>query len=347
MAVARVASTRVAALSSQTSVTTGTVTVQVGDIMVAWGLMMRGDALVAPITVADGFSGGAYTKQVEVAVSSAVPYAAIWTKTMTVAGSAGLTFNRGAGASTDWTVGFVVFRGATGVGASASNHVNGAAPSVDMTLQGANSAVIQVDSDTIGIDTNVASDYTPTTLTWTLVASMPRVQAATYAFYAATTDDAGAAGTKTFGMGYPGGQNYALAVLELTAGASGPNVAVELWENGAFVQTLQAATALTAEDVLSLRWDASALADPSGAGVELRIVGDTATLDVGAIEWLDLYSVTAGQQALAGASHSVSTASGDLTVSHPLAGASDGSSTVVVALSVVSGFTEAWGMVLI
>jgi trimeric autotransporter adhesin len=145
-------------------------------------------------------------------------------------------------------------------------------------------------------------------------------------------------------------------------GPTNPTVAVELWENGAFVQTLQAATNLTAEGVLSFRWDASVLADPTGAGVELRIVGASAGIDVGAIEWLDLYAPsTGGPKAIAGASAgvstvgadvtaaysltgssaSLSTASGDIAATHPVAGSSASVSSAAASLGLLQQFAGA------
>lgn len=77
------------------------------------------------------------------------------------------------------------------------------------------------------------------------------------------------------------------ASLTETSSVYAPNVTVELWENGAFVATLGNYAALV-ENVLSATFNMSVLADPSGAGAEIRITGVSA--DIAAVEWNAAYA---------------------------------------------------------
>jgi hypothetical protein len=66
--------------------------------------------------------------------------------------------------------------------------------------------------------------------------------------------------------------------LRKTAGAGDPTVDVDLYEGGSLVQNLVSGVSITSTtgQKVTVPWDASLLADPSGAGAEIRITG-TAT----------------------------------------------------------------------
>jgi hypothetical protein len=71
----------------------------------------------------------------------------------------------------------------------------------------------------------------------------------------------------------------------------GANVTADLYESGSFVRTLGTFAIDANAKVLVLPWDATALADITGAGVELRLTSD-AQVDIGAVEWSAAYSTT-------------------------------------------------------
>jgi len=74
-----------------------------------------------------------------------------------------------------------------------------------------------------------------------------------------------------------------------------PTVRIDLYDAGVFKATVLAATSVTSAtgQPFSATWDASLLADATGAGVECYIYGtltDKETVEVGAVEWnVDYY----------------------------------------------------------
>jgi len=69
-----------------------------------------------------------------------------------------------------------------------------------------------------------------------------------------------------------------------------PTVRIDLYDAGVFKATVLAATSVTSAtgQLFSATWDASLLADATGAGVECYIYGtltDKETVEVGAVEW--------------------------------------------------------------
>lgn len=123
---------------------------------------------------------------------------------------------------------------------------------------------------------------------------------------------------------------------ELTVATEGAQLVLELWESGAYVADLGTYSVGPDPVVLSARWDATLLADPTGAGVELRIrtIGGSGA-DVGAVEWNALVYSTAGEQDhLTGTARGIAAPTGSLDVAHPLAGSAAG---VAVATGALTG----------
>lgn len=78
------------------------------------------------------------------------------------------------------------------------------------------------------------------------------------------------------------------------SGAVDPTCQLVLWENGSLVRGLVAADITSdVSQIFTMTWDISELADPTGAGVELKTImarsggspANRSAADVGAIEW--------------------------------------------------------------
>lgn len=84
------------------------------------------------------------------------------------------------------------------------------------------------------------------------------------------------------------------AWVRKVGGSGTPTATLELWENGALVATVLAATNVTSAvgQLLTATWNASLLSGLAGTNVECRITGtvggtggNRATIEVGAVEW--------------------------------------------------------------
>lgn len=91
-------------------------------------------------------------------------------------------------------------------------------------------------------------------------------------------------------------QLFRIWVRRTNNSARVPSLDLELYENGALLSTLLnnvAVNSVTGE-LLTAAWDASLLTDPTGAGVELRVVGNVSggpvaqrnTIEIGAVIWV-------------------------------------------------------------
>lgn len=94
-------------------------------------------------------------------------------------------------------------------------------------------------------------------------------------------------------------QEFRVGVRKKGTGAN-PSVSLELWEDGVFRSTLLTQS-ISTTTVLAATWDPTLLANTSGAGVELKVVGAGVaggSVEVGAVEWnatlADEKQITAG-----------------------------------------------------
>lgn len=131
-------------------------------------------------------------------------------------------------------------------------------------------------------------------------------------------------------------QTAALASSDTGAGSettkvkSAPQVMVQLWENGVLRQTI-GTYGVTGTQTLDVAFDATLLADPTGAGVEIRLVS-TQAFDVAAMVWDATYLSDGNQQLLTETQVATGVDSQSLTASSSSsdAGSSTESSTLFV-----------------
>lgn len=141
-------------------------------------------------------------------------------------GGAGWTLSvseTGSGAP-PWGFTALRFSGSDGFGASAKTNVDGAAPSLDITTQQDNSAIVVMVGDWNAVDGSSRTWRTVNGITPTAANSLERVyarDAVNYTVYVAYYSDAGTAGTKTVGLSAPTGQKYSIIAIEVKGTASG------------------------------------------------------------------------------------------------------------------------------
>lgn len=190
--------------------TTASISVQTGDVLVAYSVV---EDHASQISIAGGSL--TWTLQQEVNVTN-FTRVFVWTTTATSTTSFTVDFTRGASARF-YGGNVLVWRGSDGVGASNKTNTTGA-PSLALTTSFANSAIVTVVGDWDADD--------GTTRTWRTVNSITPSSgagteptyfrdAAHYTVYAAYYTNAGAAGSKTVGISSPSAMTYSIAAVEI------------------------------------------------------------------------------------------------------------------------------------
>lgn len=111
-----------------------------------------------------------------------------------------------------WGANTLQFRGSTGIGASAKTNVTNGAPSLSITTQADNSAIVVMVGDWAAVD--------GTTRTWrtgagTLTEQSYFQDGTHYTIYCGYHADAGAAGAKTVGLTTPSTMTYSIIAVEV------------------------------------------------------------------------------------------------------------------------------------
>lgn len=200
--------------SSTTPKTTASISVQVGDILIAYAAKdANSDNLSTPTN-----SGTALTWTLQQSVDTASRCEVrIWTATATAAESITVSFASTGGAG-EWFGGAVqVWRSSDGVGASAAANAAGSAPTLNITTTQANSAIAVLNADWEGADgASRAWRANAGTLTETTYFH----ELNRYTVYAGYHADAGSIGTYAVGLTTPS-QTYAIVAVEIKGSAGG------------------------------------------------------------------------------------------------------------------------------
>jgi len=212
-----------AAWDTTTTPKTVTPTTAAGDILAVFGGVEDFDLATLNTPTGNSLT---YTQQQAVAVSGNWCAAHIWTAP-DATGGAGWTLSdtRTAGVAV-WGFNCLRFSGSDGVGASAKTNTTGA-PSLDITTQADNSAIVVFVADWNAVD--------GATRTWRTVNGITPAagdgektyftNGINYTVYGAYYSDAGAAGVKTVGLSAPTGQEYSIVAVEIKGAAAGGAVA--------------------------------------------------------------------------------------------------------------------------
>ncbi|HEX5780733.1 MAG TPA: hypothetical protein VFX80_02365, partial [Solirubrobacteraceae bacterium] len=286
------------------SKTTPAFNVNNGDLILAVGVGPDSPANDVPYTVSDN-KGLTWTSIQAVNVAGYC-YHEVW-YAVADAAYTGVTVTFTKKTTLAWTFGGTaqVWRGHDGVGASLKSNNSGVPPTgISFSTTAPNSAVVMFNADWNASAT--APDWIDNDTVETSFIRFVNM----FALHYGHIPDGGAAGSQQNGIDVPFNQKYSYIIVEVKEGEAppaGPLVDVELWENGAFKQTLATDVEVAADGVLAYTWDAAALTAVSGANVELRITSDI-DLDVGAVEWNAYSAVSEGpvthQVTAAGASTS-------------------------------------------
>jgi hypothetical protein len=203
--------TATSSLTTTTTPKTVTVAVQIGDVIVVLAGAEAADCDLG--TPSDTVN--TYTAAQTVDSANALDaLARIWTATAATATTLTVSISR-TGTAREWGFGVEVWRNAA-LGTSASNGPNGGTagtPSQAITTTKPNSALSGVIADWNAAD--------GTSRTWLSINGTAITEdtyardSAAYATYAGRHPDAGAIGSKTWGLSAPGSQKYSIAVVEV------------------------------------------------------------------------------------------------------------------------------------
>ena len=197
------------------TVTSSSVTVQTGDVIIIRG--MSADGAVTLNTPTNSGTAQTYTLRQSVVVAS-YSTAYLWTAIASVGQSMTVTVTATNTAVQSYGFRVSVYRGSDGIGATAKTNIASGAPSLALTTTGANSAVECSNSDWAAAD--------GTTRTWRTVNGAPMTEqgyyrdAAQYTNYSGWRADTGAAGAQTLGLSAPAGQKYSMMGVEILGTAS-------------------------------------------------------------------------------------------------------------------------------
>lgn len=206
--------------TSKASATAASVAVETGDVLVcACG---SEDNATQISSVAGGSLTWTEQQGVEVAsYTTAYIFTAVATSTtsFTVTVTASNT-------SFKWGFSLTVWRGSDGVGASNKANTASEAPSLSLTTQEANSAIVYLNGDWTAADGASRTWRAINSITPTAGNNRERVyfrNSANYTVYSAYWEDAGAAGAKTTGLTAPTAQKCSKVAVEVK-GAAGAAV---------------------------------------------------------------------------------------------------------------------------
>lgn len=200
------------------TLTVPSITVAVGDLLVAWCSSVNPNW--TPATTLSGGSGFTWTLQ-NSQIWASHSNGRIWTAVATAAQTFTLTSTwSGSATGVGQSNMMDVWRWAPGstVGAVTSLGGAGSAPSMSITTTADNSAICVGNADDIGVN-GTTRTWRTTSGAFTETYYNPQSSGAYGLFYAGYHADAGTAGVKTVGMTAPTGQSSAMTALEVV-GAS-------------------------------------------------------------------------------------------------------------------------------
>lgn len=187
-------------------------TTAAGDVLAAFGGLHNGSA---QLNLPTG-GGLTWTQQQFRKPSTSYCTAYLWSALASSAATFTTTITKVATDSALLGGNLLRFSGSDGIGASANNSANGAAPTLSLTTTQDNSAIVMLVLDWNG--TSGARTYrTADAGTFT---EMSYYQAGTWTVQGGYYPDAGTAGAKTVGISAPAGQKYTIVAMEVLGTAN-------------------------------------------------------------------------------------------------------------------------------
>jgi hypothetical protein len=200
-----------------TSKTTGSFSVQSGDVIVCFGVGEDNGQTGNYNTPTNSGTAFTWTNKFTTNGASAAKIG-VWTTTATATQSMTVTLTCATGAL-DNGVGVMVFRNsAGGFGATANTTSGGSAPSLAITTLAANSMLVTVVGDWNAVDGAARTWRTVNSITPTAGNGLEVVYSFVsghYTVYAAYYSDTGATGSKTVGLSAPTGQSSTVGAVEV------------------------------------------------------------------------------------------------------------------------------------
>lgn len=193
--------------------TTASMTVQTGDVLVAYSIV---EDHAATVSITNSGTAQTWTQQQLINVTDYTKIY-IWTAIASANTSFTVSFTRSATARF-FGGNVLTFRSSGGVGASIATNNSTGDPAVTLLTTAANSAVVTVIGDWSAVD--------GTTRTWNTVNSITPTSgnglevtysrdASNYTRYAAYWNDVGAVGNKVLGTQLPDGMKWSIAAVEV------------------------------------------------------------------------------------------------------------------------------------
>jgi hypothetical protein len=202
--------------TSTTPKTTASISVNNGDVLIAYGCI-EGQSSSTSDSI--NVSGGSltWTKNQWVKVGSTT-YVLVASATATSTTSITVTLTHVGNTTTWYGGGVYVFRDSNGIGASNKTNSTGG-PSMSLTTTQTNSAIVYVSGDFVPVDGASRTWRTINSVTPTAGNGFEKTyffNASHYTVYSAYWLDVGATGAKTVGLSAPTGQTYSIAAIEVT-----------------------------------------------------------------------------------------------------------------------------------
>lgn len=222
-----VAAYNVASYTTTTTPKTVSVTTQAGDRLVVYG----GSPDSATTLSTPSGNSISFTQQQNFAAGSNCA-AHLWTGTDATGGSNWTLSCSSVGATLMWGFTCLVFRNSDGFGATAGTTNLTGGPSLDITTNQANSALVVFSDDWNALDGasrtwRTVNGITPSNgngleLTYGF-------DSVNYTAYGGYYNDAGSTGSKTVGISAPVGQKYTIVAMEVLGSTSVPVSATVAW----------------------------------------------------------------------------------------------------------------------
>lgn len=207
-----VATYKVSSFTTTSTPKTVSITVSAGDVLVV-GIV--GSMDTATFNAPTGVTGATWVKKQDQQTTD-TGIVGVYTTTVPTGGTYTLSVARPGAAM--W--GFICYRfsGSSGIGATSKGAVTAAAPSLSLTTNAANSAIVYFGNDwwiqPIGSRVwRTINSITPTSGNG--LEQHAVLYADEYTFYSAYWNDAGAAGAKTTGLSAPGNQGSGMVAVEV------------------------------------------------------------------------------------------------------------------------------------
>lgn len=215
----RISSTSSAHNASTSPKSVGPISVQAGDLIVVRAGNENGSETFGTPTA----TGWTFTAGPNTGIANTTGRAALWTATAPSTGTVTIQMTTGGTTSNWWGFVVSVWRNHGGVGNTGSANNQSGAPTMSITMSGANSGIDWITTDFNAVD---GTSRTYRSVNGAATEDNYFRDSAHYTVYYAYHPDASTTGAKSVGESAPSGQKYGGAAVEILAGAGGSTTPV-------------------------------------------------------------------------------------------------------------------------